>query len=493
MCSEISVRYRTASSQDLMLEVGAQRRERSTGLCYLVARQDFVVNDDMAWQLVLAMSPGLRLISQGELVEICLYILHPHRLMRTHSSRLSLWTITTQTTTIAHMHPPSPPTLETAAVHDVIGSAFQSSAPLESLTMTATSLMFSIATAAASQTSSHLLPPTSTPSTTMSDDEGSGECKLLGPFAILVQAALGALALLSLVFKRWRERPQRPLKVWSFDVSKQVVGSILLHLLNLLQSMFSSGQIGESFVMAAASTLGAAATPKYQPNPCSFYLLNLAIDTTVGIPILITMLKILTVGASYTPLARPPASIESGHYGTPPKAGWWAKQCLIYFIGLILMKICVFIIFQLCPWLGRVGDWALRWTEGNEAVQIAFVMFIFPLIMNALQYYIIDIFIKQKIGPQLEGEEDTGHEGAEEHGPLLSEESPEHGPSINDDEACKATSASSSPKHSDQLERIISYESDKDGEEVPDRQQGESSSSPTEAAQDEGIENRPRI
>ena len=326
----------------------------------------------------------------------------------------------------------------------------------------------------------------------MPDDESSGECKLLGPFAILVQGALGALALLTLVFKRWRERPQRRLKVWSFDVSKQVVGSVLLHLLNLLMSMLSSGQIGESVVNAAASTLGAETTTEYQPNPCSFYLLNLAIDTTIGIPILIGLLKILTISASYTPLARPPESIESGHYGTPPKAGWWAKQSMIYFIGLIGMKICVFIIFHLCPWLGRVGDWALRWTEGNEAVQIAFVMFIFPLIMNGIQYYIIDTFIKQKKGPQLDSEEHTVQEGTEEHGALLGEDRLEHGRTISEDEVCKAMSTSSSPKHSGQLERIISYDPDKDGEMVPNRQHGERSSLIAHA-EEEGVEQRPRI
>jgi len=58
------------------------------------------------------------------------------------------------------------------------------------------------------------------------------------------------------------------------------------------------------------------------------------------------------------------------------------------------MKLCVFIIFQLLPWIAWVGDWALRWTEGSEALQITFVMFVFPLVMNAAQYYIIDGFIK---------------------------------------------------------------------------------------------------
>jgi hypothetical protein len=123
--------------------------------------------------------------------------------------------------------------------------------------------------------------------------ESSGECELLGPFAILVQGSLGVLALLSLVFKRWRERPQRPLKIWSFDVSKQVVGSILVHIANLLMSLLSSGQLSvtvdaatvsqramgmeglSALVRRAVDTQG-----KYKPNPCSFYLLNLAIDVS---------------------------------------------------------------------------------------------------------------------------------------------------------------------------------------------------------------------
>ena len=43
-----------------------------------------------------------------------------------------------------------------------------------------------------------------------------------------------------------------------------------------------------------------------------------------------------------------------------------------------------------------MGDWALRWTEGNEALQVFFVMLFFPVIMNAIQYYIIDGFIKNQ-------------------------------------------------------------------------------------------------
>ena len=61
------------------------------------------------------------------------------------------------------------------------------------------------------------------------------------------------------------------------------------------------------------------------------------------------------------------------------------------------MKFCVFFLIQLLPFIIKIGDWALRWTEGNTALQIAFVMLLFPLIMNAIQYYIIDSFIKKPL------------------------------------------------------------------------------------------------
>ncbi|KAK6064950.1 DUF3661 domain-containing protein [Seiridium cupressi] len=231
-------------------------------------------------------------------------------------------------------------------------------------------------------------------------DEGSGECRLLGSFAVLVQLALGGLALLSLVYKRWRERPQRPLKIWAFDASKQVVGSVLVHMANVFMSMLTSGRfsikVEPMSVQAAARLLRRDDSDVYVPNPCSFYLLNLAIDTTLGIPILIILLRVFTALVSYTSLGKPAESIQSGNYGSPPRTWWWVKQSIIYFCGLFGMKICVLILFLMVPWIARIGDWALGWTDGNEKLQIVFVMMLFPLIMNAMQYYIIDSFIKKK-------------------------------------------------------------------------------------------------
>lgn len=104
------------------------------------------------------------------------------------------------------------------------------------------------------------------------------QCKLLGPFALLVQGALGVLALLTLVVKRFRENPKRPWRVWFFDVAKQVTGAIILHLINLMMSELGAGNLENQ-----VAELGSQAQPDEEgrkPNPCSFYLLNLAIDVS---------------------------------------------------------------------------------------------------------------------------------------------------------------------------------------------------------------------
>jgi hypothetical protein len=113
----------------------------------------------------------------------------------------------------------------------------------------------------------------------LDEEKGDGECNLLGDFALLVQGALGLLAVSSLAVKRWREHPRRPVKIWFFDASKQVFGSVLLHLANVLMSMLSSGKFDVASSTNATPQLAATAKGD-QPNPCSFYLLNLAIDVS---------------------------------------------------------------------------------------------------------------------------------------------------------------------------------------------------------------------
>ena len=149
------------------------------------------------------------------------------------------------------------------------------------------------------------------------------------------------------------------------DVSKQVLGGVLVHMVNLLMSLVSAGS------WAALDGGGRA-----RANPCSFYLLNLGIDTTAGVVVLIYALRALQRLLALCPLPGFKTGVDSGYYGAPPRWAFWAKQAAVYFAGLMVMKFVVWLVFALFPWLGRVGDWLLAWTEGNRRLQVFFVMFV---------------------------------------------------------------------------------------------------------------------
>jgi hypothetical protein len=174
------------------------------------------------------------------------------------------------TTLPTHQRPPPAIGVDDPSNHDDTSSA--TSPTVVTVTMsTPTSSIFSTSTASTA---------------TASPNNDNGECRLLGPFALFVQLALGGLALLALVYKRWRERPQRPVKIWFFDVSKQVFGSVLVHVANVFMSMLTSGRFSikltptpaRNIVLGLMTRALGARGDEYTPNPCSFYLLNLAID-----------------------------------------------------------------------------------------------------------------------------------------------------------------------------------------------------------------------
>ncbi len=226
-----------------------------------------------------------------------------------------------------------------------------------------------------------------------------------------------------------------------------------------------------------------------------------ALQTTIGIPILIVLLRILHYGFSLTPVGQPPESIQSGHYGQPPKTTWWFKQSMIYFLGLLGMKICVFFIFQILPWIVIVGDWALKWTEGNETVQVFFVMLLFPVIMNAIQYYIIDSFIKNQKPtdhepiPSEDGNDDQGDEdGATAvqssfNGPLL--ETGDEDALLKDAETKPAESKTKTTKTTNRSE--VSGMSGKAGEYNPDTDGDESTTVVDSGSNSTGGDDRPLL
>jgi len=219
----------------------------------------------------------------------------------------------------------------------------------------------------------------------------SDQCKLLGPFSLFVQAILGLLSLSSLLFKRYQEYPhQRPWLIWFFDVSKQVFGSLGIHILNVIASIIFGG---DDFDI-----------DDEDENPCDYYFLNILFDTTVGIPILWLFLWMIYNGCSRLGIE----GIVSGQYGNPPKLSYYFKQLALYILGLFLTKSTIYLLLLSNDWFYLMADWILSWTEGHPRLQLFIVLMIFPLIMNAIQYYIVDNILKS---PEYSDGEDTaeGH------------------------------------------------------------------------------------
>lgn len=86
---------------------------------------------------------------------------------------------------------------------------------------------------------------------------------------------------------------------------------------------------------------------------------------------------------------------HSGHYGTPPSWRTWGKQLAVYVCSITLMKIVVLLIIGTFPSTIRAGDWLLSWLPNDDA-QVAFVVMVWPLLGNALQFVVVDSLIKGK-------------------------------------------------------------------------------------------------
>ncbi|KAF9266294.1 hypothetical protein L218DRAFT_897361 [Marasmius fiardii PR-910] len=203
-------------------------------------------------------------------------------------------------------------------------------------------------------------------------------CQLLGPTALIVQGLMGILVILSLIYKRHREVHKRPWKIWVFDVSKQVVGQMFVHGVNVLISGIIS-HYGSS-------------------NACVSYFLNILVDTTLGVLILYGIHHGLTHIITEKFHLQ---GFESGIYGKPPSITFWARQAAVYVFSLTTMKFMVIGLLALFPGLYKIGAWLLSWTwtEEGDDLQVIFTMGIFPIIMNVLQFWIIDSIVKASDAP----------------------------------------------------------------------------------------------
>ena len=105
-------------------------------------------------------------------------------------------------------------------------------------------------------------------------EEPTVKCALVaGGFAKLVQVLLAVAAIGTLLYKRHREHPPRPWKIWFFDTAKQAVAGSLQHGVNMIFGIIFGNRGGTA-------------------GECIWYIVNFTITTVCGLFILTYWMKV---------------------------------------------------------------------------------------------------------------------------------------------------------------------------------------------------------
>ncbi|KAG7663767.1 uncharacterized protein J8A68_002714 [[Candida] subhashii] len=257
--------------------------------------------------------------------------------------------------------------------------------------------------------STHTTIPSPSPTPSPPDDD-DGKCELIGTFSLITQAFLGLLCLSSLIVKRFYEYPiRRTWQVWSFDVSKQLIGAFGVHMFNVILSVVKtapdeddgSGATRKLFVRLVSNggNVGGGDDDSTQ-DPCDWYFLSIVFDCTIGVYILYLVFK------AFNKILRKHfhiTQIESGEYGPDPnKPSFKAffKQLGVYFISLMITKVILYGIVECFEqellWI--TSHVLLVWLDQYpEEIEIFMVMFVVPIVMNCLQLVLIDNFIRNQL------------------------------------------------------------------------------------------------
>ncbi|KAL8585536.1 hypothetical protein ACOMHN_049291 [Nucella lapillus] len=192
---------------------------------------------------------------------------------------------------------------------------------------------------------------------------------LLGAFGLFVQGLLAFLAFTCLIVKRYCEpkHSRRPWKIWFFDTSKQALGAAVIHFANVfLADMFHG-------------------------DPCTWYFISFLLDSTAGLLVIYLGLKLTQVLAHRYACK----SLFFGEYGEPPQCNAWVGQTGLYIIVMIVEKLLMTFLVLPSFW-AKVRKFIMSPIK-DPMLEIALVMFIVPLLVNAILFWVVDNFLKRSI------------------------------------------------------------------------------------------------
>lgn len=203
-------------------------------------------------------------------------------------------------------------------------------------------------------------------------EDGFPPCTLLGGvYAYLIQGLLAFTCVATLVIKRHNERPRRDVVTFSFDLSKQGLGSSLGHLGNILLAAYISTR------------------EKTGSSACSWYLASYLLDCSLGLGINLGLLRLVD-----KVVVR--GGLQFGFYGEPPQLKLLMPQLIVWMLIILVGKMVVLALLILLS--VQLEASFLRPLDavfvGSPKLQLLTVMILVPVLVNSAQFFITDHCIK---------------------------------------------------------------------------------------------------
>ena len=217
----------------------------------------------------------------------------------------------------------------------------------------------------------------------LNETTSESKCEMFGGFGFLIQAILGAAAFSILIVKRYVEKPRRPWKIWFYDVAKQIISSLVLHLFNLIISAVLSNDENDA-------------------DACVWYFVTVTLDCTLGAFLSYIFMWLVDGIVSNSELEILKTGLYYEEYMEGNKKCYklkWKKygaQLGVWLVITFIVKLILLIMLKICKlFLVNLGGFFLS-PFSNAKVRLVMVMIIFPVILNALYFWVVDNILKLK-------------------------------------------------------------------------------------------------
>ena len=210
------------------------------------------------------------------------------------------------------------------------------------------------------------------------------ECVLIGsPFANAMQAVVAISAVFILVSHRafvesgkciHTDRSPRPWKTWFLDNAKQGVSSFVSHFWGTFAAIVLAGWVGRK--------------TEVKRDECAWFLAQFIIDTLLGVYLTIVIHRwgewIASKSDRTQCLSR--TGVYTDVYNGPSYKIWFAQLIHWVFSSLLARVFCSLVLVVLFASLSEATRWFSNKFRGNRHLELIFVVILFPLVLDSVQF-----------------------------------------------------------------------------------------------------------